>query len=265
MKTIAKLSIGLMAILTAHSTTVLAEEEVQDMSDPLAVYSQFGAGVTNKGLNLKYGQSYDTGNPNTFGMNVLELKGLGGEDLGWDNNAVKDNSVDSFRFRNFQVDMTNGRGSQLDISLGLDANALADESGSVSYSFIQALPKFGKLSLFPLAGVGAGIANNALEDDGTVDSGYSVQGTYYLVGMYSKYAITDKLWVNYNPFYLETLSGSDVYQNNAYGQDESSILTHEASVGYQFTPRFNLRYFANWNENVSFDNGDHRIEFNYQF
>jgi hypothetical protein len=83
--------------------------------------------------------------------------------------------------------------------------------------------------------------------------------------MYSKYAITEKLWLNYNPFYLETISGSDVYQDNAYGQGESSVLTHEASISYQVTPKFNVRYFSNWTENISFEDGNHRVEFNYQF
>ena len=62
-----KVCTSLITLLSAISMPVFAgQEAVQDMSDPLAVYSQFGAGVTNKGLNLKYGQSYDTGNPNTI-------------------------------------------------------------------------------------------------------------------------------------------------------------------------------------------------------
>tara|TARA_B110000902_G_C14210819_1_gene551295 strand:- start:232 stop:450 length:219 start_codon:yes stop_codon:yes gene_type:complete len=61
-----------------------------------------------------------------------------------------------------------------------------------------------------------------------------------------------------------TLSGSDTYKDNAYGADEDSLLTHESSLGYQFNPRFNIRYFANWNEHVDISNGDHRLEFNYQ-
>jgi len=261
-----KISASLISFLSVFSAQAIAEQEdVQDMSDPLAVYSQFGVGVTNKGLNLKYGESYDTGSASTIGMNVLELQGFGGEYLGWDNNDVKDNSLDSIRFRNFKVDITNGRGAQWDMTLALDETPLADQSGSLSYSFIQALPKFGKLSLYPLIGAGAAIANNAVEDDGSIDSGYSVQGTFMLVGMYSKYAVTEKLWINYNPFYFETLSGSNTYQENAYGLNESSVLTHETAVSYQFTSKFNVRYFANWTENVSFEDGDHRVEFNYQF
>jgi hypothetical protein len=52
------------------------EKAVQDMSDPLAVYTQVGIGATNKGLNLKIGQAYDTGIATTAGMNVIEVKGI---------------------------------------------------------------------------------------------------------------------------------------------------------------------------------------------
>ena len=36
------------------------KEELQDMSDPLAVYTQAGLGYTDKGLNLKVGKAYDS-------------------------------------------------------------------------------------------------------------------------------------------------------------------------------------------------------------
>jgi hypothetical protein len=48
------------------------------MSDPLAVYTQGGLGASDKGLNLKVGQSYDTGNPETMAMNIIEVKGIAG-------------------------------------------------------------------------------------------------------------------------------------------------------------------------------------------
>ncbi len=240
------------------------EDEVQDMSDPLAVYTQVGAGTTNKGLNFKVGKSYDTGSPTTMAMNVLEIKGALGEALGWDSNAVRDNSVDSLRLRNFKVDLTNGRGGQLDVNYSLNENYYAEESGTISYALMQALPKFGPVNIYPLAGLGLAFGNNVLDDDGTIDSGYSVPGTYGLVGMYGKWAITDKIWFNYNPFFLATLSGSDVYKDNAYGKGNDNVLTHEIALSYQFNPRFNVRYFANFTDEVDFGDGDHRLEFNYQ-
>ena len=108
------------------------------------------------------------------------------------------------------------------------------------------------------------MGESALEDDGSIDSGYSTMGVYGLIGMYSKVAITDQIWINYNPFWLSTIAGSDNYKDNYYGFDQSHILTHEFAVSYQINPRMNLRYFANWNENVDFFDGDQRIEFNYQ-
>ncbi|TOA32346.1 hypothetical protein CGK30_16335, partial [Vibrio parahaemolyticus] len=61
-----------------------------------------------------------------------------------------------------------------------------------------------------------------------------------------------------------TLSGSSQYKD-AYYAGEDNILTHEFALSYQINPRANIRYFANWNEHVNFGDGDHRIEFNYQF
>ena len=245
------------------------EREVQDMSDPLAVYTQVGAGATNYGINLKVGQAYDTGDPKTIAMNVLELKGLLGEALGWSDGSQRDNRLDGLRFRNFGVNIENGRGQQIDFNYSLNETPLAEESGSLSYSLIQALPKMGEVNLYPLAGVGLAFGNNVLDiDDATqtpeIDEGYSIQGAFGLIGMYGKLALTDKLWLNYNPFYLMTLSGSDLYKDNAYGAGEDDILTHEFSASYQITPVFNTRYFANWNENLDFTKGEHRVEVNYQ-
>ena len=91
----------LVSTLSMAACAVDAEErEVQDMSDPLAVYTQVGAGATNYGINLKVGQAYDTGDPKTIAMNVLELKGLLGEALGWSGGSQRDNRLDGLRFRN---------------------------------------------------------------------------------------------------------------------------------------------------------------------
>ncbi|MFQ0974871.1 hypothetical protein JHL08_02950 [Vibrio campbellii] len=237
-----------------------ADKELQDMSDPLAVYTQAGAGITDKGINIKVGQAYDSGKANTMAMNVIELKGIGG-----DLSSIRDNeedlfnsvddSIDSFRFRNFQVDMSKGLGRQIDVNYNVDADKL-----DASYSFIQALPKFGVVQLYPLAGAGVTIAN----DFSGEDKGYEVPGTFTVVGMYSKIDITDKIWVNYNPMYMHTLSGSSDYKDKYYA-GEDNILAHEFAISYQITPRSNIRYFANWNEKVDFGDGDHRIEYNYQF
>lgn len=231
-------------------------EAVQDMSDPLAVYTQVGMGYTDKGLNLKLGQTFDTGSDTTMGMHVLELKGGLGEALGTRDYA--DDSIDSLRLRRFGVDLTNGRGSQVDFNYDFDS-----EAGSLSYSFIQALPALGPLQLYPLAGVGAAFANNAIGDNGEAISGYSVPGTFALIGTYGKLNLTDDIWLNYNPMYMSTLSGSETYKNHAFAGNDS-ILAHEFAASYQINPRLNLRYFAQWNENLSYRDGSHIVEFNYQ-
>lgn len=231
------------------------DEKLQDMSDPLAVYTQAGFGITDKGANIKIGQTYQPSQPGTMAMNVIEVKGIGGELLGIrdsDANSKVDDSIDSFRFRNFQVAMEKGLGRQLDVNYNVD-----DDRLDASYSFIQGLPKLGAFQFFPLVGAGVTIANNS-------DLGYEIPGTFAVVGMYSKMEITDKLWLNYNPMYMHTLSGSESYKTSYYSE-EDSVLTHELALSYQITPRANIRYFANWNEHVNFGDGDHRIEFNYQF
>ena len=263
MKGITITTLALFGLIFSAST-LAQDKEVQDMSDPTAVYTQAGIGVTNKGINIKIGDSYDTGNADTMAMNIIEIKGIAGDIFGWDSGRVKDNSVDTFRVRNVTLDLTNGRGAQIDLNFNRKDNHLADENGNLSYAVIQAFPKVWRLNFYPLIGGGMEFGNNVIEDDGSIDSGYSVQGFNALVGTYIKLAITEKLWLNYNPFYFTTLSGSDNYVDNAFGDGNDDILTHEFATSYQFTPTFNIRYYANWSEYTDFDDGDHRIEVNYQ-
>ncbi len=240
------------------SLSCIAEETPQDMSDPLAVYTQAGFGITDKGINLKMGQTYDTGNADTAAMNVIEIKGIGGELLNLrDQNDYPsvDDSIDSFRFRNFSANMKNGSGHQIDMSYDVGTETL-----SSSYSIIQALPQLGMFSFFPLAGAGITVQN---DQNGV--NGYSIPGTFALVGMYAKAQLTDKIWINYNPMYMSALSGSDTYKESAYGEGNGDILTHELAISYQINARSNIRYFANWSEYTDISKGDHRIEYNYQF
>lgn len=251
-----KKSLISFVVASVFTFGAIAEDEYQDMSDPLAVYTQLGVGITDKGLNLKVGQTYDTGSATTMAMNIIEVKGIAGEILGFRDEdealyQAVDNSVDFFRFRNFTVDMTNGRGSQVDVNVNVDK-----ETMDASYSLIQALPKWKMIQLYPLAGIGLSVKNDAEE-------GYQLPGTYAVLGFYGKITVTDKIWMNYNPIWLTTMSGSDVYKETNYA-NENAIFTHEFAISYQISPRSNIRYFANWNEKVDFADGDHRIEYNYQ-
>lgn len=251
---------ALLQLLPIAQANATSNEELQDMSDPLAVYTQAGVGITDKGVNIKVGQSYKPNKPGVMAMNVLEVKGIGGELFGIRDNDEKwyggvDDSIDSFRLRNFQAEMAKGQGRQLDLNYNVDSETL-----DASYSFMQALPKFGMLQVFPLAGAGVTVANDYSKED----KGYEIPGTFAVVGMYSKIDLTDKIWINYNPMYMHTLSGSSQYKNHNY-LGENSILAQEFALSYQINPRTNVRYFANWNEHVDFGDGDHRIEVNYQF
>ncbi|AGH81833.1 hypothetical protein PCNPT3_09475 [Psychromonas sp. CNPT3] len=262
--------IKLVLILSALSCTsnVMAaekksDEQLKDMSDPLAIYTQAAIGFTDKGFNFKVGQTYETGDPVTGAMNIVEIKGVAGDLAGWSGSQRRDNSIDSFRIRNLTANIENGRGAQLDIDYNVE-----QESMNASYSFLQALPAMGIFNLYPLAGVGLNLRNGdvGMQGETTANtSGYNISGTYFLVGTYSKLAITDKIWINYNPMWLTTLSGSDNYVDNAYGSGYSNVLLHELVLSYQITPRFNVRYFGNWTNHQNYFDGDQRVEFNYQF
>ena len=249
-------------LILATSTLAGTDDDVQVMSDPLAVYTQLGLGYTDKGLNLKAGKSYDSGKEATMAMNVFEIKGMLGEALGWRDNAV--NSIDSFRFRNFKVDMTDGRGTQIDATWNRNTN-----SGSASYSLMQALPPLSLFNLYPLAGLGIAYAGNVDEhplwSDDSSPSGLSIPGAFWMAGMYAKITVTKKIWLNYNPVFMQAMAGSPGYMDNAYGMGENSVYAHEAAVSYQINPRMNVRYFANWTTELDYADGDHRIEVNYQF
>ncbi|WP_394203900.1 hypothetical protein [Shewanella waksmanii] len=260
--TLTSLSLAITFALSSHA--IAEEVELQDMSDPLAVYTQAGLGYTDKGLNLKVGQTYDTGSDTTIGMNRLEVKGFAGDAIGWNNREGTD-SIDSLRFRNFNVDLTNGRGSEIDVNLSFTPNQ--GTQGSASYNFIQALPKMGPVSLYPLAGLGVAFGESFDSDNSgaaQAQDRWDLHGTFYVAGLYGKVELSDKVWLNYNPMYMGTMSGSDIFKQHGL-QGEDSVLLHEAALSYQLNPRTTIRYYANWNENVSFENGDHRIEVNYQF
>ncbi|MFV2055965.1 MAG: hypothetical protein ACC707_05820 [Thiohalomonadales bacterium] len=254
---------GIFFIFLCGLSTVLADEagEVQDMSDPLAVYTQAGIGYTDKGLNIKIGKSYDSGQADVMAMNVIEIKGIYGDTLGTRDNL--NDSADIIRFRNFSVDTKTGQGTQIDAEFNLN-----NDAGSASYAFIQSLPKKGRFQFYPFAGAGLAVANNvnkhSLWGGANSPSGFSIPGVYALIGMYSKVTITEEIWFNYNPVWLTSLSGSEGYTNNTYGVGEDSVFTHEIALSYQLNPQMNIRYFGNWSELTDFSDGDQRIEFNYQ-
>ncbi len=242
-------------LLTAccFASLPLAAEEVQDMSDPLAVYTQAGAGVTNKGLNIKIGQAYDTGSVDSMAMNIIEIKGMGADLLGLDG----DDAVDSARFRNFTLDTTNGRGAQIDINWNFDTG-----TGNASYSFIQALPAMGSIQFYPLAGIGLTVSDSAEirgQENEIGSVGYAIPSTYAVIGTYAKISLTDKIWLNYNPMYITT------FNDNDYMSDRMDGLHHELVASYQINPHQNVRLFGNYSATEVNDNWDWRVEFNHQF
>ncbi|WP_232314439.1 hypothetical protein [Grimontia marina] len=230
------------------------ESDLQDMSDPLAVYTQAGVGVTNNGLNFKMGMTYDTGIDTTMGMSIIELKGLLGDFL----HLGGDDSFDSVRFRNFGLDTQTGWGSQIDISWDFD-NSL----GSASYSKIRALPAMGALQLYPLAGAGLTVSDTAeiRGNELPIGSvGYAIPSSYLVVGSYSKLTLTDDIWLNYNPMYVNTLN------DNSYMKGVMDGWHHEVAASYQINPRQNVRLFGNFSDSdIAGSTRDWRLEFNHQF
>ncbi len=246
----------LLGVSLPHSVNAQESDEVQDMSDPMAVYTQAGAGLSNEGLNLKIGHAYDTGNPDTMAMNLIELKGFLGGTLGLDGN----DSVNTFRYRHFSLDTTTGRGAQIDINWNFN-----NDMGSASYSFIQALPEMGVVQFYPLAGVGITVRDTGKivdqkdPDFGSV--GYAIPSSFAVIGTYTAIEISEKVWLNYNPMYVKTIN------NNTRMSDLSDGFHHELAVSYQLNPRQNVRWFANYYDTeVNAENDwDWRLEFNHQF
>ncbi|WP_095210516.1 hypothetical protein [Endozoicomonas ascidiicola] len=248
-----KLSSIIFSVTTALITVPVIADEVQDMSDPLAVYTQAGAGITNDGLNLKFGNTYDTGNPDTMAMNIIEIKGFGGETLGLDGN----DSINSARFRNFTLDTTNGRGAQIDANWDFNNN-----TGSMSYSFIQALPAIGSVQFYPLAGVGLTLTDSAEirgQENEIGSIGYAIPSSFMVIGTYSKVTVTDNIWLNYNPMLINT------FNNNDFMSDMMDGVHHEIAASYQLNPRQNVRLFGNYADTEMNDDWDWRVEFNQQF
>lgn len=64
---------GIVLVISLSATA--QESEVADMSDPLAIYTQGGVGFSDKGINLKLGKAYDTGDPSTAAQYVIEANG----------------------------------------------------------------------------------------------------------------------------------------------------------------------------------------------
>ncbi|MCJ2377461.1 hypothetical protein LNL84_11525 [Vibrio sp. ZSDZ34] len=252
MKTINYIKVATIASALSVVFNTSVAEEYQDMSDPLSVYSQAGIGATNKGLNFKFGQAYDTNNESTMAMHVLEAKGFAADTLGLKGN----DSFDSLRYRHFNVNMQNGIGSQVDINWDFN-----QKLGSASYSMIQALPAMGAIQLYPLAGIGVNIADvdsALLVDEGESfgSIGYAIPSSFGLLGLYSKIEITDQVWLNYNPMYTTQLGGVEAL-SSLYGWQ------HEVALSYQIDTQSNIRAFWNFGEAV---NGtDFRVEYNYQF
>ena len=245
--TMKKVTLAVLTTLILSANAVAAEqEEYADMSDPMAVFNMGGVGSTNKGLNLKLVNTYDPGKANTLGANVIEVQGIAGEAMGWGNGDNKNNSISSIRYRNFNVDTTTGRGVQIDTSLNFNPNG--DNTGSASYSLMQALPAMGRINLYPLAGAGV-----VMQDK---ESGISVPGMTALVGVYSKFTVSERIWLNYNPMYSKGFGGS---------MNDFDSLSHEVIASYQLNQRQNLRAFANWDNSTDFADADFRIEFNHQF
>ena len=239
---------------TAMTSVALSgyAEDLQDMSDPTAVYTQLGAGITNEGLNIKFGNTYDTGNDDTMAMNLVEIKGFAADSLGLDGN----DSVNAARFRNFTLDITNGRGAQIDANWNFNNN-----TGNISYSFIQALPALGSVQFYPLAGVGLTITDSAEirgQESEIGSVGYALPSSFAVIGTYSKVMLSDKLWLNYNPMYFSTLN------DNEFMSDHMDGLHHEIAASYQLNPRQNIRLFGNYAATEANDDWDWRIEFNHQ-
>ncbi|WP_051303040.1 hypothetical protein [Psychromonas aquimarina] len=211
-------------------------EEVADMSDPTAVYSSAGIGYSNKGANIKFGLQLPSKAENSAHMITVDVKEGG----------------DIIRGRYFNVNLKTGFAGSIDANY--DTNT---ETAHVSFGALQTIPLSEKLTIYP--GLYAGVMIGDDVDEFGKVNGVSISAMTATAQMYSKYNITDKLWINLNPAYTTSLYGV-----------ETGVFDLETAVSYQITPRFNARLFHNNNMKVGNYNEElyesiTRLEFNYAF
>lgn len=259
-------------VAISFNSYVSAEEQKQpaDMSDPMAVFSQFGASAGTNGLNLKFVKALDTGVDDEMSMFALEAKNIMGswtDDSGssQDNPELADDGIDELRFRLFSVNTNNGLGSYIDVTHNVD-----DGMGFASYGLMQALPKVGFWQAYPILAGGVQYSDGELNrelvrsgiaSDDEVGTGTGINSFYGQFIVYNKFTITDKIWLNYNLTYTHAIFGDDYWVDKLRDGDG---LSHEFIASYQITPINNVRlYYSAGHE--SFEDGDWRLEYNHQF
>jgi len=237
------------------------ENEVQDMSDPLAVFTQLGASYGTNGINLKLGKTLDTKSATDMSMILVEVKGLYGEHMKNEGSSAlhpeaANDGISELRFRKFDVDMTNGRGLSMDFIHNFDTN-----SGTASLGMIQALPKIGIWQAFPIIAAGVEYNDGSQRSETNESSGLHSDFVFASFTLYNKFQITETIWANYNPVYSQAIFGDDHYTDNLKG---SNGLSHEFALSWQMTPKQNFRLWYNASQN-QFEDGDFRLEYNQQF
>ncbi|GIU29499.1 hypothetical protein L2719_15540 [Shewanella schlegeliana] len=247
--------------LSISSIAFAEENEIQDMSDPLAVYTQLGASYGTNGINFKLGKTLDTGSATDMSMFLFEVKGLYGEHMKHQGASAlapenANNGVSELRFRKFDVDMTTGRGISMDVIHNFNAN-----SGTASVGMIQALPKVGVWQAFPIIAAGVEYNDGSKRSDTNEASGLHSDFVFASFTLYNKFLLTDTIWANYNPIYTQAIFGNEHYTENLKG---SNGLTHEFILSWQMTPTQNFRLWYNASQN-QFADGDFRLEYNQQF
>lgn len=263
MKHIPTLAKGLtLASIATISQAIAADDtETQDMSDPLAVYTQLGASYGTNGINLKLGKTLDTGSATDMSMFLFEVKGIYGEHMKHQGSSSltpesANNGISELRFRKFDVDMTNGRGISMDVIHNFDTN-----SGTASLGMIQALPKVGIWQAFPIIAAGVEYNDGSKHSATNEASGLHSDFVFASFTLYNKFQLTDTIWANYNPIYTQAVFGDVHYTENLKG---SNGLTHEFILSWQMTPTQNFRLWYNASQN-QFADGDFRLEYNQQF
>ncbi len=243
-----------MSGIAATSFAAETEKEVQDMSDPMAIYTSGGISYGTNGLNLKMMKTLDTGSKTDLSAIIVEIKDMDFADDGDVRHGTERSSAPSnLRLRKFDVDMTTGRGISYDIMHNTDKDA-----GMLSVGVMQALPINSFWTAYPILGAGVWYA----EDE---QNGIDVPGVTLNLTMYNKFTVTDKIWLNWNLTYAEGIFGKEEFKDDRNSASDS--LVHEFIASYQIDPRNNLRLWHNTSQDKmnEDDTGETRLEFNHQF
>lgn len=255
--------VTITAVIALTAGYAVAEET--DMSDPTEAATAVGFGYGNEGLNLKL--SYMNSEPGAAQKSgfLLEINDVlnseGGADkfkeMAYDatSNTVYPDMSDevnnlNFRFRYGSVNTDNGLGAMVDI-------VLKDSPWYGHFAVAQAgalmtIPVTENGFIWPMVLVGGTLVENNMSQLNAYDSdtvaalnlngdGIDLANTILSFKTYARWKFTEQLWVLGAYTYTDEFGGKSWDDDILDGGMQMPPEQIEVALGYQFTPKNNIR------------------------